>query len=100
MQTPEAPRLAADGKVTAMAKYIATAASVALPPPSRTSRPTSAARLSSAETAANLAPPRSMALSGARLAAIPAGIGDIFGLGLTSATSRQQRTANSARLRN
>jgi len=32
MQTPDAPRLAADGSVTAMAKYIATAASVALPP--------------------------------------------------------------------
>src|SRR5918994_6983175 len=51
IQAPEAPRLAADGRVTAMAKYMATAASAALPPASRTSRPTSAGRLSSAATA-------------------------------------------------
>ena len=53
MQAPEAPRPAADGKVTASAKYIAAAASVALPPLCRISRPISAARLSSADTAAN-----------------------------------------------
>ena len=57
MQAPEAPRLAADGRVTAMAKYMATAASAALPPASRISRPISAARLSSAATAAKVEPP-------------------------------------------
>ena len=97
MQTPDAPRLAADGKVTAMAKYIATAASVALPPACRTSRPTSAARLSSAATAANLTP-RSRALSGARLAATPDGLARFSGDGLTSATSREQKRANQRQL--
>src|SRR5713226_1596246 len=53
MQAPDAPSPAADGKVTASAKYMAVAASVALPPLSRMSRPISAARLSSAATAAN-----------------------------------------------
>ena len=62
-----------EGKVTAMAKYIATAASVALPPPCRTSRPTSAARLSSAATAAKAAP-RIKVPSPARLGALPAGL--------------------------
>src|SRR5215216_2270698 len=56
MQAPEAPRLAADGRVTAMAKYMATAASAALPPASRISRPISAARLSSAATAEKAEP--------------------------------------------
>jgi hypothetical protein len=53
MQAPDAPSDAADGRVTASAKYMATAASAALPPARRISRPTSAARLSSAVVAAN-----------------------------------------------
>jgi hypothetical protein len=56
MQAPDAPSPAADGNVTASAKYMAVAASVALPPLSRMSRPISAARLSSAATAANAEP--------------------------------------------
>ena len=72
MQAPEAPRLAAEGKVTDSAKYIAAAASVALPPLARMSRPISVARLSSDVAAAKLdvAVTRD---SGARLGGIPAG---------------------------
>ena len=93
MQTPDAPRLAADGKVTAMAKYIATAASVALPPACRMSRPTSAARLSSADDGGELEPPRSSALSGARLAATPERIGEIL---RATAHFRHKPTARTA----
>ena len=100
MHTPEAPRLAADGKVTAIAKYIATAASVALPPASRMSRPTSAARLSSAETAANLTPPRNMALSGARLAATPVGLATFSGEGSLPPQAESKNVPISASLRN
>src|SRR5471030_2610649 len=73
MQAPEAPSPAADGMVTAMVKYMATAASVALPPDDSTSRPTSAARLSSAEAAANFEPPVSIPAMPARFGLAPLG---------------------------
>ena len=49
-QTPPPPRLTREGRVTAMAKYIATAASTAVPPLPSTSRPISTARGSSPAT--------------------------------------------------
>ena len=90
---------AADGKVTARAKYMATAASVALPPFNRISRPTSAARLSSAATAAKEAAAENASTGRSARRAVPAGIGGIGGsigchVRLTSATSRQQEDAN------
>src|SRR5512144_1087260 len=48
---PPPPRLACDGSVTAIAKYVAITASAALPPAARMSRPISAACGSSATTA-------------------------------------------------
>jgi hypothetical protein len=102
MHAPEAPSPAAEGKVTAMAKYMATAASVALPPPSRMSRPISAARLSSAATAANL-PPVISALSGCFRAICPVGLAVLFTWSLSVSLPPQpasKNTAISARLRN
>src|SRR5215470_15932973 len=78
---PAAPRLAADGRVTAIVKYIATAASTALPPAIRMSRPTSAALLSSAETAAKVTPPRKRGLRPDLRAIVPTGLLTLAGSG-------------------
>jgi hypothetical protein len=95
MQAPEAPRLGADGKVTAMAKYIATAASVALPPPAgcrgRLGRPALVGATAAKAT------PRSRSLSGA-VAAHAAGIASIFASRSHFRHNRQQEQAQQRQL--
>jgi len=96
---PEAPRPAADGSVTAMAKYIATAASVALrrratrrgrspPPGSRRLQPPQGT------------PPRSRALSGSLRALRPAGFVTFCCSVSLPPQPDSKNTAISARLRN
>ncbi|NDH61884.1 MAG: hypothetical protein EBY18_09570 [Alphaproteobacteria bacterium] len=104
MQAPEAPSPPADGNVTASAKYMATAASTALPPFTRISRPTSAARLSSAETAAKEEPRKTLDRPPLP-AALPAGLEALSACSellsvslLPQADSR--RVPTSAKLRN
>ena len=101
---PAAPSEPAEGRVTAIAKYMATAASTALPPFARISRPTSAALLSSAATAAN-APPLVTGERPALPAVRPAGLEALEACSTATSVSLlpqadSKRTPASAKLRN
>ena len=97
MQAPDAPSPAADGSVTASAKYMAVTASVALPPLCSTSRPISAARLSSAVTAEK-DPEATMGDSPPLIAEKPAGLTSLAVRSLLMSVSLLPHAASKNRL--